>query len=72
VDSASLSGGWLRHVSEQDCCCNEILASPMKGRRGFNLDIFHDATMDVAFLGACSLVMRSTRRFPLENLPKLL
>jgi hypothetical protein len=44
----------------------------VKGRRGFNLDIFHDATMDVTCLGACSLVRGSTCRFPLENLPKLL
>jgi hypothetical protein len=44
----------------------------MKGQRGFNLSIFHDATRDVRCLGACSLCRGSTCCFSLENLPKLL
>jgi hypothetical protein len=40
--------------------------------RGFHLDIFHDATMDVACLGVCSLVRGPTYRFSVENLLKLL
>jgi hypothetical protein len=39
---------------------------------GFNLNIFHDVMMDIACLGACSLIRGSTCCSPLENLPKLL
>jgi hypothetical protein len=72
MNSASLDGGWLRLGSKQDCCCNEVLAGPMKGQRGFNLGIFHDVPMDIVSLGACSLVRGSTCDFLLKNLPKLL
>jgi hypothetical protein len=68
----SLGGGWLRHGAEQDCCCNEVLTSPVKWRRGFGLGIFHDMTMNVACLGACTFVKNLASCFPLENLPELL
>jgi hypothetical protein len=38
----------------------------------FDLGIFHDAAVDIACLGATSLVKSSTCCLPLKNLPKLL
>jgi hypothetical protein len=72
MDLASLGGGWLRHGTEQYCCCGEVLTSPVKGQRGFGFGILHDVTMDVACLCACSLVKSLAGCFPIENLPKLL
>jgi hypothetical protein len=32
LDTPPLGGGWLRHRSEQYCCCSQILADPAGGR----------------------------------------
>lgn len=44
----------------------------MKGRECFGLDIFHNATMYVACLSACSLVKDLVGCFLLEDMPELL
>jgi hypothetical protein len=72
MDSVSLGGGWLWHGAKQDRCCCEDLTNPVKGRRGFCLDIFHDTIMNVACLGTCTFIKNLASCFPLENLTDLL
>jgi hypothetical protein len=44
----------------------------VKERRCFSLGFFHDAMMNIACLGACTLIKNLAGGFTLENLPKWL
>jgi hypothetical protein len=54
-----LGGGWLRHRSEQHCCCSQILADPAGGRGQPCHGIVSNTVLDVSslmtrFSGECS------------------
>jgi hypothetical protein len=59
LDTPPLSGGWLRHRSEQHCRCSQILADPTRSRGQPCPGIVSDTVLDVPglmtrFSGECS------------------
>jgi hypothetical protein len=71
LDTPPLSGGWLRHRSEQHCRCSQILADPAGGRGQPCPGIVSDTALDIPGLMTRLSDECSTCPLLLDVLPEL-